>query len=298
MVGRALVFTCLLLVSAAPHAAEAWGFEAHRFITDRAIDRLPPGLKPFYDHARGFIGVRSIDPDLWRLAGWAAEPPRHFLNLDAYGAFPFPDLPRDYDRAVERYGVDVVGRNGLVPWRIAEMYGRLRRAFEDQRRGGSDDALADARFYSALLAHYIADAHVPLHAVVNHDGQRTAQWGLHARFERELFDRYRDRLRVNPPDLAPVTDPRGFAFETLLSSYQASAAVFAADARAAAGRTAYDDAYFEALYGDLHGLLEERLSRSISAVSALITAAWDASGKPALPLDPPRRTRPVRPGSR
>ncbi len=265
---------------------------------DRAIDRLPPGLRPFYDHSRAFVVERSIDPDLWRLAGWEDEPPRHFLNLDAYGVFPFADLPREYDRAVERYGVEFVRRNGLVPWRIAEMYGRLRRAFADQRTGSSEYAVSDARFYAAVLAHYVSDAHVPLHAVLNYDGQQTGQWGIHARFESELFERYRDRLQVSPPDLAPVTDPRAFAFETLLSSYQGSAVVFAADARAVAGRTAYDEGYFELLYGDLHGVLEERLSRSIAAVSALIAGAWEAAGTPTLPLDPPHRTRPVRPKSR
>jgi hypothetical protein len=295
---RAVLLVCLCVACAAPRGAAAWGLEAHRFIMDRAIDRLPPGLRPFYDHARGFVVERSIDPDLWRLAGWDEEPPRHFLNLDAYGAYPFADLPREYDRAVERFGVEFVRRNGLVPWRIAEMYGRLRRAFEEQRTGSSEYAVSDARFYAAVLAHYISDAHVPLHAVLNYDGQQTRQWGIHARFESELFERYRDRLQVSPPDLAPVTDPRAFAFETLLSSYQASAVVFAADARAVAGRTEYDDGYFEVLYGDLHGVLEERLSRSIAAVSALITGAWEAAGTPTLPLDPPRRTKPVRPKSR
>jgi hypothetical protein len=295
---RAVLLACLCAVSAAPRPAEAWGLEAHRFIMDRAIDRLPPGLRPFFEHARAFVVERSIDPDLWRVAGWEEESPRHFLDLDAYGAYPFPDLPRDYDRAVERFGPEFVRRNGLVPWRLAEIYGRLRRAFEDGRKGTSQYAVSDARFYAAVLAHYISDAHVPLHAVVNYDGQQTGQWGLHSRFETELFDRYRDRLQVSVPDLAPVTDPRAFAFEALLSSYQASAAVFAADRRAVAGRTQYDDGYFEMLYGDLHGVLEERVSRSIAAASALITGAWDAAGRPSLPLDPPRETKPVRPRSR
>ena len=205
---------------------------------------------------------RSVDPDLWRLVGWENEPPRHFLDMDAYGTYPFPDLPRDYDRAVERYGLEFVEKNGVVPWRIAEMYGRLRRAFEEQQKGGSDYALSNARLYSAVLAHYISDAHVPLHAVLNYDGQLSGQWGIHSRFESELFERYRDRLQVSPPALGPVSDPRAFAFDTLLASYRASAAVLAADAKAVAGKTHYDDGYFEALYGELHGTLEERLASS------------------------------------
>jgi hypothetical protein len=291
---RLVLAAALLALCAMPRAASAWGVDAHRYIMDRAIDRLPPELRPFYDRWRPYLVERSVDPDLWRLAGWDDEPPRHFMDMDAYGAYPFPDLPRDYDRAVERYGIEFVQKNGLVPWRVAEMYGRLRRAFEDQKKGGSDYALSNARFYSAVLAHYVSDAHVPLHAVVNYDGQVTGQWGIHGRFESDLFERYRDRLTVTPPALGPVRDPRALTFDVLLSSYKASALVLAADLKAVAGRTQYDDGYYDLLFGDLRTTLEERLGGSISAVSALITSAWEDAGRPELPVDPPRAIKPVR----
>lgn len=284
----------LLVAALLPQDALAWGVEAHRFIMERAIDRLPPELRPVYERWRPVLVERSIDPDLWRLAGWEDEPPRHFLDMDAYGAYPFPDLPREYDRAVERYGREFVHKNGLAPWRIAEIFGRLRQAFEDQPKGG-EYALSNARFYSAVLAHYVSDIHVPLHAVVNYDGQLTGQWGIHARFESELFDRYRDRLRVTAPAVPPVKDPRAFAFDTLLASYEASAVVLAADAKAVAGRTMYDDGYFDMVFGELRGTLEDRLSRSVGAVTAMVAGAWEAAGRPPLPLETPRRTRPVRP---
>jgi hypothetical protein len=292
---RVVLAACLFSLCAPPRGVSAWGFEAHQFIMDRAIDRLPPEVRPFFDRARASLVERSVDPDLWRLAGWEDEPPRHFLDMDAYGTYPFPDLPRDYDRAVERYGVEFVRKNGLVPWRVAEMHGRLRRAFEDQQKGTSDYALSNARFYAAVLSHYVSDAHAPLHAVVNYDGQLTGQFGLHSRFESELFERYRDRLEVTPPALGPIRDARTFTFDALLSSYEASAAVFAADAKAVAGRTHYDDEYYHVLYGELRGTLEQRLGASIAAVTALITSAWEDAGRPALPLDPPRRLRAVRP---
>jgi hypothetical protein len=38
-------------------------------------------------------------------------------------------------------------------------------------------------FYAADLAHYIADAHVPLHTTLNYDGQLTNQKGLHSLWE-------------------------------------------------------------------------------------------------------------------
>lgn len=296
---RRLFFVLWLLGTAVQaRPASAWGVEAHHFIMDRAIDQLPPELRPYYEKERAWLVEHCVDPDLWRLAGWDEEPPRHFLDMDAYGVPPFPDLPRDHDRAVERYGAEFVRRNGLVPWRTAEMYGRLRLAFEEQKKGGGDYTLSNARFYSAVLAHYASDVHVPLHAVVNYDGQKSGQLGLHSRFESELFERYRDRLRIAPPSLSPVTDPRAFAFDALLSSYQASARVFAADARAVAGRTQYDDGYFDLLFEDLQGTLEQRVSASIAGVAALITGAWEAAGKPELPTKTTRRVKPVRPAGR
>src|SRR4030095_5175209 len=46
----------------------------------------------------------TIDPDLWRTAGGEAENPRHFVDMDGYGPYPFTELPHDYDAAVAKYG--------------------------------------------------------------------------------------------------------------------------------------------------------------------------------------------------
>jgi hypothetical protein len=285
----AVCLTCIV-----PSSSEAWGLEAHRFIMDRAIDRLPPELLPFFDRVRPYMVERSIDPDLWRIAGWEEEPPRHFVDLDAYGAYPFNDLPREYDRAVEKFGVAMIRQNGVLPWRVAEMYGNLRRAFQDAARGESDYAVSNARFYAAILAHYVSDAHVPFHAVLNHDGQLTGQRGIHARFETELFERYRNELKIAPPEKrSAVSDARAFAFDALLASYRLAQPVLDADRRAAAGREAYDGGYFERFFADVRGTLEQRLSDSIAGVAAVITGAWDAAGRPRLPLDTRRRARPV-----
>ena len=108
-----------------PSNASAWGFEAHKFIVDRAIDLLPAELRPFFEANRAFIVERSIDPDLWRNAGFTEEPPNHFLDLDAYGAYPFTALPREYDAALKKYGIDELKGNGLLPWRTQEIAGRL-----------------------------------------------------------------------------------------------------------------------------------------------------------------------------
>jgi hypothetical protein len=41
-----------VIVAAWPASALAWGPAAHRYIMRRAIDLLPPELKPFFVHFR------------------------------------------------------------------------------------------------------------------------------------------------------------------------------------------------------------------------------------------------------
>jgi hypothetical protein len=149
------------------------------------------------------------------------------------------------------------------------------------------------KLFSAVVAHYIADAHVPFHASLNHDGQLTGQWGIHARFEVELFERNRDVLRVAPKPIVPVKNARDFAFDTLVASFSQVQAILDADASAVKGRTVYDDAYFSTMFEKVRPILEARLAESITAVASVIASAWEQAGKPALPLDQPRTLRKV-----
>jgi hypothetical protein len=190
---RALTAFVLVLCLAAPVPIGAWGFDIHRFIVQEAIPLLPDAIRPFYDKYRTVVIEHSIDPDLWRSAGFEEEPPRHFVDLDAFGPPPFDALPRDHDAAVKKFGKEMVEKNGLLPWRAAEMYGQLVRAFQRLAQG-QPYAYDDIKFFSAVLAHYVSDAHVPFHAIMNYDGQLTNQRGIHGRFESELFLRYRPQL--------------------------------------------------------------------------------------------------------
>jgi hypothetical protein len=280
-----------------PSSVSAWGFEAHKFIADRMIALLPAELKPLFEKRRDFIVERAIDPDIWRTVGWEEEPPNHFLDMDfaAFGPYPFEALPRDYDKAVQKFGKDVIHTQGLLPWRAQEFYGRLQREFESLKQreipGYAPDNIV---LYAAVLTHYVSDGHVPLHAVVNYNGQLTNQTGLHSRWEAELFERNRGKLKIAPVPIKPVMNPRDFMFDTLLASNRASANVLESDVKAALGREFYDDAYFEAFGQGTLPVLEKRLNESIASVAAMITGAWESAGKPAVPTQLPRTPRRIR----
>ena len=291
----------LVLPLLAPRDAGAWGFEAHKFIADRVIALLPPGLRELFERQRTAFVEHSIDPDLWRNVGFEEEPPRHFLDLDAYGPAPFDALPRSYDEAVAKYGPEKVNAEGTLPWRVAEIHGRLRRTFEQLARpDGPGYASDNAVFFASVLSHYVGDAHVPFHAIVNYDGQVTGQHGIHSRFETELFSRLRPALRVAPAAAAPVLDARDAAFATLLQSAALTGTLLEADRQALGDGEIYDDGYFDRFAsGGAAAILERRINESIAMVAAHIIGAWEAAGRPDLsqPRPPrgPQRKRAPRP---
>jgi len=295
-VRRVLAVVGLLALAAMPTGVSAWGYEAHKTIMDKAIALLPQDIRPLFEQNRTTLVEHVIDPDLWQTAGFDnAESPNHFLDLDwdGYGKYPFDGLPRDYAAAVAKFGKDRIEKNGTVPWRVEEMFGNLRRAFESYERRGPFGRF-DVLFYSAWLTHYVSDAHVPFHAVVNYDGQLTGQPGLHARFEAFLFERYRDQWTIAPKPIAPVRTPRDFIFDTVIAGTQLVPPILKSDLEAIGTREEYDDAYYAAFFKANRAVLERRLNEAIAASAAMIAGAWEAAGKPAVPINPkvpPQRRR-------
>src|SRR4030095_3525156 len=203
---RKALFVATLVVGSAlvPASAFAWGFTGHRLIMRRAIELLPSELKPFFTEHRDEIVVRSIDPDLWSHVGWE-DHPNHFMDFGAreFGEFPFSALPREYGAALEKFGMATLKRNGMLPWRATEIFGNLRRGFEGFTRG-SGVAANDVVLFAPVLCHYMQDAHQPLHAPINDDGQLTGNHGIHSRFESDLIERFESRLSIVPAAPTPV----------------------------------------------------------------------------------------------
>jgi len=278
----------------APPNAYAWGTAGHKLIMTRAIDLLPAGLKPFFVAHRDEIVARSVDPDLWRTAGWEDDP-NHFVDFGAreYGEYPFSALPRDYSAALEKFGSATLKRNGLLPWREAEEFGNLRRTFEGFTRGAMYGA-GNVVLFAPVACHYIQDATQPLHATNNHDGQLTGNTGVHARFESAVIERFAARLTIAPAPPVPIRNARDAAFDILLASNRLVAEIMKADSAAAAGKDVYDDDYYEKFFAGVKPMVERRLSDAITASASLIIGAWEAAGKPPLTTDgtrPPEKVR-------
>jgi hypothetical protein len=286
----------VVLCSVAPSHAFAWGTAGHKLIMQRAIDLLPPELKPLFIANRDEAVMRIVDPDVWRLAGWEDDP-NHFVDfgMPELGPYPFNGLPHEYDAALEKFGRDLLTRIGTAPWREAEMFGHLRRAFEAFKRPSPPPyAGSDVIRFSAFAAHYVQDAHQPLHGTNNYDGQMTGQAGLHARFESELIERYAPRLTLNPAAPTGITNARETMFDTLLASYDLVAPLLAADKAALGTKEVYDDEYYEKLFMALKPMLERRLNEAITATAATIIGAWEQAGRPAVMVTMPKQVQKVR----
>jgi hypothetical protein len=277
-----------LLVLGVQPTVSAWGMDVHRLITRRAIEGLPADVKPFFMAQADFIVEHSVDPDLWRVPDLTGklgnEEPNHFLDFDGFkDPFPFTNVPREWDAVVQKYGLALANRNGRLPWRTEEMFDRLVTTFTSMKGNAPTYAADNARYLSALVAHYVEDAHQPFHAVENYDGQLTNQRGIHSRFETELVLRNRNALTLTPVVISPIADIRTFVFDALLDDQQYVPTILAADKQAADGREPRSDAYFAAFAknGAL-AIAEKRVSDSASAVASVWIAAWTKAGKPAL----------------
>ncbi len=278
-----------------PAPALAWGAAAHRMIMRRAIDLLPPEIKPFFVANADEIVMRVNDPDLWRTVGWDDDP-NHFVNFGApeLGEFPFAVLPHEYGAALGKFGAAALKRLGTLPWREEEEAGNLRRAMEGFRRN-QPFSIGNTVLFTSVASHYVQDACQPLHASNNYDGQLTNQNGVHSRFETALFERFQSRLTIVPAAPAPIASPRDAAFQLLLSSYQQVAPLLAADKAAVAGKDGYDDEYFEKFFAGVKPVLERQLSAAITVTASIIMGAWQDAGRPALKAELPRTVQKVRP---
>lgn len=279
----------LLLISYLP--AYCWGFWAHKKINYYAVFLLPPEMMVLYKPNISFISEHAVDPDKRRYAV-ADEGARHFIDIDNYGAYPYGALPRKWNDAVTKYSKDSLMANGIVPWHVQVMLQRLTAAFKDKD-------FARIMKNSADIGHYIADAHVPLHASHNHNGQFTNQKGIHAFWESRVPELLAEKeFDFFIGKAAYITDPGNFIWARVLESAKAADSVltfekelthqFAEDQKYSFEQRngvvikQYSSAFTIAYNKKLDGMIERRMRQSIFAVASFWYTAWVNAGQPDL----------------
>jgi len=260
------------------------------------VRTLPPPLRGVFEANAAYLTEQAITPDLQRSG---ASDPDHFLDLDAFGGvYPFDAISRVESENIARFGKDITAK-GRLPWKIDEVYRGLVQAFRDRD-------LPRALERAGTLCHLVGDAHVPLHATDNYDGQLTGQRGLHARWESDLVERNRLQLEaaVEPAAAQRIADPVAHVFDVLRDSYLHSLQVLVSDRESVTGRDLaetpederYDDEYYSKFYAREASRLAARLSAAASDTGSLWLSAWEEAGRPA--LDESYRVPYVRHGAR
>jgi len=272
-------------------ALTSWGFLAHKTLQQVSIYYLPNELGAYFYENQDYLVKHSVRPDLRRNED-KTEDPKHYLDMDApiFGKDYLHTIPHDYNNAVAKYSLDSLKEQGFVPWEVTKVYGKLVKAFREEKR---DSVL----FYAADLGHYVADAHVPLHTTINHDGQLTGQKGMHVLWESLVPEN--DLISYQLYDTQGVQyikNPQDFIFEVLKESHSMLPEMFKVEKEVTAqvgldkkhidvqrnGRTLkyYSKEFIQAYADRLGKSIHHRMMQSAQRVACFWYSAYVDAGKP------------------
>jgi hypothetical protein len=269
----------------------SWGFFGHKTINRLAVFTLPEELLLFYKTHIDYITGHAVDADKRRYSD-PEEACRHYVDLDYYETVaPVDTVPRYWKEAVARYTEDTLKAYGIVPWHISLLKYKLTEAFKEKSR---EKILR----ISADIGHYIGDAHVPLHATMNYNGQLTNQHGIHGLWESrlpELFSSgydffvgragYLDNVQL----AAWAASESSFAAKDSVLTFEKKLdAIFGSDKKYTnehRGQTqvkTYSAEYAKAYHDMLGNQVERRMQASILMVGSVWYTAWVDAGQPDL----------------
>lgn len=272
-VAPALALVLLLVPAARPTGA--WDYEGHRLVNLLALEALPDGFPAFAKtpEARERIAFLGGEPDRWRNTPHYPlrhqNHPEHYFDFEDLGPlglsptnlpifrhefvarvfrvraahperFPAIDPARDPDRTR--------ALPGLLPWRIAEDFARLKSAFAYLRAfeqaGGTAAEIANAQAnivaQMGLMGHFVGDGAQPLHTTREYNGwtgPNPRGFTTNRTFHAWIDGGYLRRVGVSLEELRPRLRP--------------------AEIFGSAGPTPERDAAFEWAVAYLHGQFQE-----------------------------------------
>jgi hypothetical protein len=267
------LFVLLLIVTG---LAYPWGDKGHKLIANKAVELLKEKIKNIGLY-QDYITEHSVDPDL-RKSHDKTEGPKHYIDIDFYKEFLNGKMIHDKDSLVAIYGDSIVTKIGLLPWATLTTFNNLTKAFKDKNK-------SKVLLYASDLAHYVADAHQPMHTMVNYNGQFTNQKGVHARYEIDMINKYLDELTIETKgyEITYVKRPLDYIFSYISDSNSLGEAIMAADkfASSKAGSTSGDE-YLRLLWFRTKYLTEIQFDAAYNSLASLIYTAWVDAGKPSI----------------
>lgn len=269
---RTLILIAAILFVLASCPAWCWGPQVHTIIAEHAIDMLPPEIKPFYEANRRYIVAFSMLPDDWRVTKRDTGP-EHYCDLDMLDEPPFDRVRGKREEVEARFGKEAVLEMGILPWVIEERFDKL----VDALKSGDD---VEAVVQSALLAHYIGDAHVPFHATRHWDGCKPEHKGLHFRWETNLLALHLRPESIKASSPAQVGDILSAAFDWLTESQSFVQAICEAEDSAREADPTHAYRYYEIMRTRTLDTAVRRITTSAETLAGVYVAGWERAGKP------------------
>jgi hypothetical protein len=273
----------------------SWGIFGHEHINNSAVMALPKPLQTFFYNHLDFITQESTVPDLRKYTlRDKAENPRHFMDLENFG--DVESIPLPFDEAKKKYDEKFLADNGILPWYIQETMTKLTKAMKDKRK-------TEILFLAGDLAHYIGDAHMPLHTSANHDGQLTNQKGIHSLWESRLPEMFGRNYNFYTGEAKYIENVEKATWEMLKDSHSQVEPLLLIDRNLRAtftpetmfnkdekgniaknkfGDLIYSKEYATQLHKALNGMVENQMRKAIVATSNFWYTAWVNAGKPNL----------------
>jgi hypothetical protein len=290
---------CLLLCA---QLTFAWGPRAHSCVNRAAIQTLPEGLA-FLKAQEEWVNHWASIPDTYRgpmdAYSKILEDPNHgwfqeqfsFLKTIPRSRYEFVLALYDEHKRIqakepERAKLMNVRWTGTLPYAAMESFEHIRIAMRRYRMLKAQEK--DTQFteqeiatYIGVLGHYVADAAMPLHVSIHHDGwvgenpkEYTRDPRVHGRFESSFVE----LIQLKEADFKPVMSPAKVLADpwTAILDHIAMSFSHVEDVYILDQAKAYENKDHEAA----RKLVYKLMAKSSDLLRDLTYTAWEQSGEP------------------
>ncbi len=275
----------------------SWGSWGHKHISHAAVFALPIEMKSFYYNHIDFLTEESVVPDVRKATmSDKTEAHKHYIDIEGFNNTIIDSFPKSNTAAKIKFGEKLLDEQGVLPWHIIEMMEKLTKAFYNKDK-------SQILFLSGDLAHYIADANMPLHTSSNHDGQLTDQKGIHSFWESRIPELFGDNYNFKIDKATYIEDVSVETWGIIKNSHLLVNTLLLVDKTTKANfdpqklykkdekgnfilnkykQKIQSNEYADAFHKALNGMVENQMRHSIKDISNFWYTAWVNGGKPNL----------------